>query len=107
MARYVWEKHFGKIPNGYEVNHKDCNPKNNAIENLELVTHRENCQRKKIHLQGKQCGYSWDIRRKAYKSQCFYDGKNRHLGYYTTPEQAIKRYWDFVNVITNQQEFDF
>lgn len=35
--RLVWESNFGKIPNGYEVHHKDGNKLNNNIENLELV----------------------------------------------------------------------
>lgn len=35
--RYVWEKHNGKIPKGYEIHHKDGNTKNNEIDNLEML----------------------------------------------------------------------
>lgn len=41
---YVWEKYNGPIPAGHEVHHKDHNPDNNEIENLELLkvqSHRE------------------------------------------------------------------
>lgn len=35
--RAVWESHFGKIPRGKHVHHKDGNSLNNSIENLELL----------------------------------------------------------------------
>ena len=38
MHRYVWESYNGEIPVGYEIHHKDHNPANNDIDNLELMT---------------------------------------------------------------------
>lgn len=35
---YVWEYYNGPIPKGYQVHHKDFNPDNNEIENLELLS---------------------------------------------------------------------
>ena len=29
--RYIWEQYNGKIPDGYEVHHKDLNTHNNEI----------------------------------------------------------------------------
>lgn len=37
MHWYVWEKAHGPIPPGHCVFHRDRNPANNAIENLELL----------------------------------------------------------------------
>jgi len=34
---YVWEKHHGKVPLGFEVHHKDGNPSNYSLENLMIV----------------------------------------------------------------------
>ncbi len=33
----VWEKHFGNIPKGMQIHHKDGDKTNNDISNLELV----------------------------------------------------------------------
>lgn len=38
LHRYMWEKHHGKIPKGFEVHHIDENKDNNEINNLELLT---------------------------------------------------------------------
>lgn len=32
------------IPNGFEINHKDHNKNNNCLDNLEIITHSENCK---------------------------------------------------------------
>lgn len=36
--RYVWELNYGKIPDGYDIHHKDGDKSNNDISNLELIT---------------------------------------------------------------------
>lgn len=35
---YVWEKHNGPVPKGYDVHHKDKDKDNNDPSNLELLT---------------------------------------------------------------------
>lgn len=35
--RFVWEKHFGKIPKGYDVHHKNGIKDDNRPSNLELI----------------------------------------------------------------------
>lgn len=42
VHRLVAESFIGQIPEGYCVNHKDGNKKNNRLENLEIVTFSEN-----------------------------------------------------------------
>lgn len=37
--RIVWENEFGIIPPFHDIHHKDNNPSNNSIENLECVSH--------------------------------------------------------------------
>lgn len=39
--RQIWEKHNGKIPDEYEIHHKDGNHSNDDISNLQLVSIEE------------------------------------------------------------------
>jgi predicted DNA-binding protein YlxM (UPF0122 family) len=41
LHRYVWEKHFGVIPENYDIHHKDENKSNNDISNLECILKSE------------------------------------------------------------------
>ena len=42
--RVIWVWHNGAIPKGLVINHKDFNRANNAIDNLELMTQKENTE---------------------------------------------------------------
>jgi len=45
LHRLLWETWVGKIPEGFEMNHKDGKKGNSAdLKNLEAVTHKENMQ---------------------------------------------------------------
>ena len=41
IHRDVWRYYYGEIPEGYEIHHRDLNPANNDISNLQMLT-REN-----------------------------------------------------------------
>lgn len=45
---YVWEKHYGPVPDGYEVHHIDKDASNNDIENLIAMPMKEHHQ---LHMQ--------------------------------------------------------
>ena len=37
----IWEATNGEVPEGYEIHHRDFNPENNALENLQCLTKSE------------------------------------------------------------------
>jgi hypothetical protein len=41
VHRQIWRAHFGEIPKGSYIHHKDGDTLNNVIENLELVSPRK------------------------------------------------------------------
>lgn len=69
-------------PCGYKlvVNHKDLNKLNNNIDNLEIVTARENTNKKHIKSSSKYVGVSWNKRKNKWVSQIYVDGKIKYLG---------------------------
>jgi hypothetical protein len=44
VHRLLAQYFLGGVPEGHEVNHIDGNPTNNALSNLEVITHAENIQ---------------------------------------------------------------
>lgn len=46
--REVWEHHFGPIPSGFHVHHKDGNKLNNKLENLQILSQAAH---QRLHLQ--------------------------------------------------------
>ena len=46
LHNYIYERSYGKIPDGYEIHHIDCNKLNNDLTNLQLLTPSEHT---KIH----------------------------------------------------------
>lgn len=50
VHRIVWEINFGPIPDGFVINHKDCNTFNNTLSNLEICTQKENMHKRKDHV---------------------------------------------------------
>lgn len=45
--RLVYSTHVGKIPDGFEINHKNGVKSDNRVENLEVCTHFDNMQHAK------------------------------------------------------------
>lgn len=45
LHREIWKDMHGNIPDGYHVHHKDGDPANNALENLECVSPKEHAAR--------------------------------------------------------------
>lgn len=72
----------------FVVNHKDFNKLNNSIYNLEIVTNRENSNKKHIKSSSEYTGVSYITSRKKWASQIFINGKAKNLGRFNSELEA-------------------
>ena len=84
------------------VNHINFNRQDNRLENLELVTHRENTNRKHIQSTSKYIGVHWSKHAKRWQSRISIKGKTKHLGYFKNELNASNRYFKELKIITNE-----
>ena len=65
---------------------------NNDVTNLEWATHRENMihKMKTMNTKSKYPGVTYDKTKvkKKWVAMIYHNGKNRHIGYYLTEEEA-------------------
>lgn len=73
---------LGHIPCGYKsvIDHINNNSLDNRVENLKIVTARENCSKDKINKTSKYTGVSWDFDRCKWRAFIIIDKKNYFLG---------------------------
>lgn len=88
-------------PNGHQlvVNHKDFNNQNNKSSNLEIVTQRENANKKHIKSTSKYTGVYWYKRDKTWRSVISINGKNKYLGYFDNELEASEAYQELLKQI--------
>lgn len=83
-----------KFENKYKlvVDHIDSNKLNNNLDNLRIVTNRENCSKERTIKSGLPAGVTFDKPLNKYKSRICIGNKRVHLGYFNTIEEAETAY---------------
>lgn len=79
------------------VNHINLNKTDNRLENLEIVTTRENSNRKHLDSISQYTGVTWHYRLEKWKATIFINGKNKHLGYFDNEIDASNAYQSKLN----------
>jgi len=89
------------IPNGMKlvINHKNFNRTDNRVDNLEIVTMRENTNRKHLKSSSIYTGVSLHKPNKKWRAQIKLNGKKKHLGYFTNELEASEAYQRELNRI--------
>jgi len=85
---------LGHIPCGYKlvVDHIDSNPLNNNLDNLQIVTQRENAYKTQGNYSSKYKGVSWHKPSKKWRTRIYLNGKPISLGYFNNEEEASQVY---------------
>lgn len=82
------------------VDHIDNNPLNNRVDNLQLITSRENVSKDKTGGTSQYVGVSWDKNAKKWKASIRINGKLKHLGLFTDEYEAHLAYQKKLNEIS-------
>jgi len=84
---------------GYEkvINHKNFIRIDNRKLNLEIITPRENGNKKHIKSSSQYTGVSWVKCRNKWSSKIFINGKNKHLGIFKNEIDAHNAYQNALN----------
>ncbi|MCP4987998.1 MAG: hypothetical protein GY928_18685 [Colwellia sp.] len=91
---------LGHIPDGNKlvVDHINGNKLDNRLENLQSISHRENCSKDKKGI-SKHTGITWDKLHQKWKSRIMINGKRKHLGSFDSEIEAAKAYQEELNNI--------
>jgi len=74
------------------VNHKDFNRLNNNVQNLEIITQRENTNKKHLKSSSKYTGVYWNKERKKWRVQILINAKRKFLGHFNNEHEAHLAY---------------
>ena len=92
-------------PNGHKVvvDHINGNKKDNRLENLQLISSRENVSKELKGGTSKYIGVGWHKRVGKWCSKIWIKGKRKHLGYFDNEEDARDAYQNALHKL-NQDE---
>ena len=92
VHRLVTELFIGDINKGYVVNHINFIKNDNRVENLEIVTIRQNSNKKHIKSSSKYVGVSYNKLRNRYKSTIYINKDSVFLGWFINEIDASNAY---------------
>lgn len=81
-------------PDGHKiiVDHIDNNPLNNKLENLQLISVRENTSKDRINGSSKYIGVYWNKKANKWQAQIGINSKRKYLGLFSNEIEAHESY---------------
>jgi len=81
-------------PNGMDlvIDHINFNKLDNRLDNLQIITNRENTSKKNKISSSKYLGVHWDKKNEKWRSIISLNGNKKHLGYFTKEIEAYNAY---------------
>lgn len=95
MHRFIYEHHFGPIPSGMIIDHKDGDGLNNVKSNLRVCTYSENCAnvgKKRKNPTSKYKGVFFEKSCNRWRAKIKKQHKDIHIGVYKTEIEAASAY---------------
>ena len=90
IHRLIWIYHFGVIPDGLQIDHINGNWADNNINNLRLVSHKENHMNKSLYKKNISGQIGVKKKRNSWEARININGKYKYLGTFKNLEDAIK-----------------
>ena len=81
------------------VDHIDSDKTNNNLNNLQLISQRENVSKDRKGGSSKYVGVHWSKNSKKWRAQISINGKSKRLGYFTNELEASEAYKKELNKI--------
>lgn len=85
----------------FVINHVNFNKLDNRVENLEIITQRENTNKKHLKSSSKFVGVRYFSLSNKWIATIRIKGKSKHLGYFDEEIEASNAYQKALNIIAN------
>lgn len=94
IHQLVAEAFLNHKPDGHTLmpDHKNRIRSDNSVENLRIITTRENSDKKHIKRSSEYTGVCWDKQMNKWRAQIYIKGKQKNLGLFLTENEAHNAY---------------
>lgn len=85
------------------VDHIDNNKLNNRLENIQIISQRENCSKDKKEKSSKYTGVSFDKSRRKWCASIYVNGKSKNIGRFNCELSALVAYNKNAKKLSNER----